>query len=282
MIASSEPIQPSDVARHYDQLDRFYREIWGEHVHHGLWLTGDESSEQATRNLVDAVIARLRLAPGMTICDVGCGYGATARIIAKECQARVTGLTLSPAQHRFAQSATTPADNPAFLLVDWLQNELPAASFDAVMAIESTEHMADKPRVFAEAARVLKPGGRLVICAWLAGDHVRPWQHRHLLEPTCREGRLPSMGTVTDYEVLIRSAEFDDVTCEDVSAKVEKTWPNCAWRFVKALFRRPSYVRFLLDSHNDNRIFALTMFRIWMAYRTGAMRYGIFAAVKPR
>jgi tocopherol O-methyltransferase len=28
------------VARHYDTLDRFYREIWGEHVHHGLWRGG--------------------------------------------------------------------------------------------------------------------------------------------------------------------------------------------------------------------------------------------------
>ena len=49
---------------------------------------------------------------------------------------------------------------------------------------------------------------------------------------------------------------------------------------IAALLRRPGYVRFLLDRSNDNRIFALTMLRIWFAYRTGTMRYGIFSATK--
>ena len=43
MIASSQEIRPEAVASHYDELDRFYRDIWGEHVHHGLWLRGEET-----------------------------------------------------------------------------------------------------------------------------------------------------------------------------------------------------------------------------------------------
>ena len=56
----------------------------GEHVHHGLWRTGRETSAEATRNLTDAVVAKARLAAGMTLCVVGCGSGQTARIIAQE------------------------------------------------------------------------------------------------------------------------------------------------------------------------------------------------------
>ena len=37
MIRSSRPIPPEEVADHYEDLDRIYREVWGEHVHHGLW-----------------------------------------------------------------------------------------------------------------------------------------------------------------------------------------------------------------------------------------------------
>ena len=38
--SAAPEVTREDVARHYDQLDRFYRELWGEHVHHGFWATG--------------------------------------------------------------------------------------------------------------------------------------------------------------------------------------------------------------------------------------------------
>ena len=91
---------------------------------------------------------------------------------------------------------------------DWLDNGLPDAAFDRAYAIESSEHMVDKARFFAEAQRVLKPGGRFVVCAWLEGEDATPWQVRHLLEPICREGRLPSMGSRADYEALAAAAGF--------------------------------------------------------------------------
>lgn len=278
MINSLKPATPAEVARHYDQLDRFYREIWGEHVHHGLWLTGRESADEAARALTDAVMDRLRLSPGMSVCDVGCGYGFTARIMAQERGVRVTGLTISAAQQRYAAEVTAPADNPRYLCEDWLHNSLPAESFEALFAIESTEHMGDKASVFSEAARVLKPGGRMVVCAWLTAENPKPWQRRFLIEPVCREGHLPGMGTESDYLCWMQQAGFTVTERLDVSARVARTWSVCAWRFMAALLRRPRYLRFLLDRCHDNRIFALTMLRIRLAYRTGAMRYVIFTS----
>lgn len=45
--------------------------------------------------------------------------------------------------------------------------------------------------------------------------------------------------------------------------------------------RQPHYRSFLFSSRNPNRIFALTLFRIWLAYELGIQRYGIFSAEKP-
>ena len=58
MITPREVQSAADVAGHYDDLDTFYREIWGDHVHHGYWTTGRETPEQA----VEAAQARLEAA----------------------------------------------------------------------------------------------------------------------------------------------------------------------------------------------------------------------------
>jgi tocopherol O-methyltransferase len=86
---------PGGVAAHYDTRDQFYREIWGEHVHHGYWRTGHETPEDAAVALVELVAARLDLAPGHVVCDIGCGYGATAQALADTHDVTVIGITLS-------------------------------------------------------------------------------------------------------------------------------------------------------------------------------------------
>jgi tocopherol O-methyltransferase len=98
MILPREAPTPAAVAAHYDELDRFYREVWGEHVHHGYWATGRESAEQAAEALVDLVAARLGPVPGQRWCDIGCGYGATARLLAERHGLEVTGVTVSRVQ----------------------------------------------------------------------------------------------------------------------------------------------------------------------------------------
>ncbi|MGA8163988.1 MAG: hypothetical protein WB791_03060 [Waddliaceae bacterium] len=45
-----------DFTAHYDHLDGIYRELWGNHLHHGYWETGKESVSEATKKLVEAVV----------------------------------------------------------------------------------------------------------------------------------------------------------------------------------------------------------------------------------
>ena len=132
MIQPRPPFQAGEVAAHYDDLDRFYREIWGEHVHHGLWRSRQETTEEATYGLIAEVAAQARVRAGDRVCDVGCGYGGTSRILARDYGAKVTGLTVSAAQHEHAISLDPETANPSYLLRDWLTNDLEPASFDAV------------------------------------------------------------------------------------------------------------------------------------------------------
>lgn len=292
MIRGLRPADRGLVARHYDELDPFYRALWGEHLHHGLWTTGQESPAEAAVALVDEVARRGRVGPGSRVCDVGSGYGAVARRLAAA-GGQVTGLTVSETQYRHAVAtagaratagpvpeggAVPPA--PRFLLRDWMENDLEDASFDAVIAIESLSHMPDPARALMEARRVLRPGGRLVACVWLAAERPRPWERRHLLRPICDEGRLSALPSASDYGRWIATAGFRDPELEDVSHRVARTWTVCARRLAAALPRRDS-LRYLLDGRNSERAFALSVLRLLVAFRTGAMRYGIITAARP-
>lgn len=282
MIASRYPISSRDVARHYDELDVFYRDLWGEHVHHGYWRTGHESPEVAAVQLVERVAEAAGIRTGSTVCDVGCGYGTTARWLAETFAAQVTGLTVSPNQHRYAESqrvSSGPA--PSFLLHDWLEASLPAETFDAVLFVESLAHMNDKARALAAAHRVLRPGGRLVACTWLAAPDAPAWAERHLLEPICREGRLPGLPTMDEYQRELADAGFEAIQADNISRQVQRTWSVVIGRVLWSILTQSAIRRYLLDRAQQNRRFAITIMRLWVAFRTGAFQYGFLSARKP-
>jgi tocopherol O-methyltransferase len=281
MIHPRLPQTTAAVAAHYDALDPFYREVWGEHVHHGYWRSGRETPAQAAEALVALVAERLEPAEGQALCDIGCGYGATARHLAERHDVAVTGLTVSAAQAAVAAARLPGRGTITVHCRDWLANGLPADRFDGAYAIESSEHMPDKGHFFAEAFRVLRPGGRLVVCAWLACPDPRPWEVRWLLEPICREGRLPGMGDEADYRRLAAGAGFAVLGCEDLSRQVRRTWTVCARRLAGKLATDGRYRRYLRSRGAGDRVFAFTLLRLLAAYRTGSMRYGLITCRKP-
>lgn len=279
MIFPKESQGVTEVSHHYNELDTIYREIWGEHVHHGFWKSGSESRAQAAEALVDVLADRLAIKSGENLCDVGCGYGATARSLNTKRGAEITGLTLSQEQFERCRKSETPSLK--FLQRDWLDNHLKSDTFDCVYSIESSEHMLDKQRFFDEAFRTLRPGGRFAVFAWLARSDPQRWEIDHLLEPICREGRLPSMGNEAEYRRFCTAAGFEITSFEDLSRNVRRTWWICLRRLAGKLLTDKRYRDYLSNRSAKERIFGLTIFRLIFAYRTGSMRYCLLTARKP-
>jgi tocopherol O-methyltransferase len=192
----------------------------------------------------------------------------------------VTGLTVSAAQAAYAGTKPATGGRVDLLVRDWLANGLPDGSFDRAYAIESSEHMPDKQRFFDEAFRVLRPGGVFGIYAWLSKTAPKAWEVRHLLEPICREGRLPSMGDEADYRAMAEAAGFRVELVSDISDQVRRTWWICLRRVVGKLATDARYRRFLMERSAENRVFALTLGRLLLAYRTRSMRYCLLVLQK--
>jgi tocopherol O-methyltransferase len=85
---------------------------------------------------------------------------------------------------------------------------------------------------------------------------------------------------MAEYRELLEHAGFRQVDCLDLTARVKKTWSICARRVMGRFIADPALRRRLRDPRFTNGIFAKTVFRIWLAYRLGSMRFGIFTAVK--
>jgi cyclopropane fatty-acyl-phospholipid synthase-like methyltransferase len=280
MIIPRAAVDLRAVAAHYDDLDELYRRLWGTSLHHGYWITGKESPDEAVDNLTRLVAARAELKRGASVCDLGCGYGTVALALSREFGAKVTGLTVSEKQYSHARTLADDRGRMEFYLRDALDSGLPSGSYDAVIAIESTEHIGDKTKLLTEAARLMRPGGRCVVAAWLSREHPSARETKYLLEPICVEGRLPSMASELEFLAMFADAGLREVKFLDLTRNVKKTWAICARRVAGQFLTDKSFRRQLTDRQFGNRVFAKTVFRICLAYRLGSMRYGIFSARK--
>lgn len=132
-------------APHYDRVTRFHAER-----RHSIGL--------------------LALRPGERLVIIGCGTGADLPFVPSEVEVLATDLT--PAMLRQAQAHSRPGVD--FRVMDGMALDLPAASFDAAILHMVLEVIPDPLRCLREAARVLRPGGRLAIFDKFLPEGLRP------------------------------------------------------------------------------------------------------------
>ncbi|MEP6759982.1 MAG: cyclopropane-fatty-acyl-phospholipid synthase family protein [Sporichthyaceae bacterium] len=158
------------ISHHYDVGNDFYRLVLGPSMVYSCayWSRPDDPSytlDDAQRDKLELVCRKLGLAPGMTVLDVGCGWGSFLLHAASEYGVSGVGITLSVEQATRARERIADAglsDQIEIRVQDW--RDLPAQQFDAIASIGMAEHVG--ARGYAEYASALKnllrPGGRLL------------------------------------------------------------------------------------------------------------------------
>jgi cyclopropane-fatty-acyl-phospholipid synthase len=131
-----------DVQSHYDLSDDFYRLFLDPSQTYSCayFERDDMTLEEAQLAKIDLSLGKLGLEPGMTLLDVGCGWGATMRRALERYDVDVIGLTLSKNQAEHVQKSFDELDTPRskkVLLEGWEQFD---GSVDRIVSIGAFEH----------------------------------------------------------------------------------------------------------------------------------------------
>jgi cyclopropane-fatty-acyl-phospholipid synthase len=131
-----------DVQAHYDLSDDFFRLFLDPTQTYSCayFERDDMTLEEAQIAKIDLALGKLGLTPGMTLLDVGCGWGATMKRAVEKYDVNVIGLTLSKNQAGHVQQLFDEMDSPRsrrVLLEGWEQFDEPV---DRIVSIGAFEH----------------------------------------------------------------------------------------------------------------------------------------------
>jgi cyclopropane-fatty-acyl-phospholipid synthase len=155
------------IHHHYDVSNAFYELVLGESMAYtcAVYPHAEASLEQAQHDKHEMVARKLGLEEGMTLLDVGCGWGGMVMHAAREYGVKALGVTLSAQQAEWAQKKISEEGLEGLAEVRHLDyRDAPDAHFDRVSSIGLTEHVGKRniDSYFASLYAKLKPGGRLL------------------------------------------------------------------------------------------------------------------------
>jgi tocopherol O-methyltransferase len=243
--------ETAKIQNHYDVVSPYYRALWGEHLHHGYWIRGDETKEQAQIQLVEHLARAAGIRAGARLLDVGCGFGGSSLYLAEKRGVEAIGITISPVQVEMASEEAAARRVPAkFQLMDAQAMTFPAASFDVVWSIESISHYQRKQDFFASAARLLRPQGTIALIDWFRKKDLDRRTYEEFLRPIER-GMMVALDTMEDYAALLESSGLRVTQREILNDHCAKTWDLCLDIIRKKEFwtlaarHGPEFVQFL-------------------------------------
>ena len=257
--------QVQNVQHHYDLGNDFYR-LWLDRsmtYSCAYFRRPSDSLEQAQEQKVEHILRKLNLQPGMTLLDIGSGWGELIIAAARRYGVRAHGLTLSREQLARSRERIAAERLPALVSVDLRHyQDLPSdARFDRVVSVGMYEHVGRRNHATYMAAvdRVLKPGGLSLLhtITRTVKRPTSPWIDRYIFPG----GYLPTIQSIFE---LLPDRDFHPVDFESLRRHYARTLDEWSARFEDAVER-------VKESYGER--FA-RMWRLYLRCSAASFRHG--------
>jgi cyclopropane-fatty-acyl-phospholipid synthase len=259
----------ADVQAHYDLSDEFFRLFLDPTQTYSCayFERDDMTLEEAQLAKIDLALGKLGLRAGMTLLDVGCGWGATMRRAIEKYDVNVIGLTLSKNQAAHVQKSFDEMDSPRgkrVLLNGWEQFDEPV---DRIVSIGAFEHFGhDRYDDFFEMAHRVLPDDGVMLLHTITG----------LTGPQCVERGIPLTFEMARFIKFIVTEIFPGGRLPSIE-KVEDHSSKAGFSLTRRQSLQPHYARTLdlwadaLEAHKDAAIEVQSeeVYERYMKYLTG-------------
>lgn len=231
---------------HYDLGNDLFSRMLDPYMQYSCAYWKDaETLEQAQQAKLRMICEKLQLKPGMTLLDIGCGWGGLSQFAAKEYGVSVKGVTISAEQQKMAQERCAGLD-VEILLQDYRDlND----KFDRIVSVGMFEHVGPKNyrTYFEVVARNLKPDGLFLLHTIGSNQtdlNVDPWINKYIFPNGC----LPSVAHIAskseDLFVLEDWHNFGvdyDRTLMAWFEAFQKSWPEIKDNYSDRFYRMFTY-----------------------------------------
>ena len=246
-----------NVAHHYDLDDRLYDLFLDRERQYSCayWSGGHDDLDRAQADKLAHIAAKLALAPGQRVLDIGCGWGGMALYLARVAGVEVLGITLSEEQLKVARAraeAEGLAGRVKFELIDY--RDL-TGHFDRIVSVGMFEHVGprDYRRFFATCARLLGDDGVMLLhtIGRMGGPGTTDrWTAKYIFPG----GYCPALSEVA------AAHEGSGLICTDVEVL----------RLHYARTLRHWYARVLARRAEIEALYDARFFRMWQFYLAGS------------
>lgn len=276
----------ADAEKHYDDCYNDYLFAWCNKenlaLHYGYWDENTSSHHQALINKNQVLYDLAGISSTDHVLDAGCGIGGSSIWMAKQHGNQMTAITISKqqtvhaAQHAKRQGVSEKTD---FQVSDFCNTPFKDESFDVIWGLESICHALNKGDFLKEAFRLLKPGGRIVVCdGFITRREFNDSEWEDIV--TCLNGwAVPNLCSRDEFTHLLEENKFSNINYKDIT---RETLPSADYMFKVAKRLKPVQ---LLTQWLGLRSKAQTAnFKVGIAqhrlFKDQLVEYGIFTATK--
>ncbi len=274
------------IIKYYDDCFIDYRLFWLDSqnlaMHYGFWDEDTTTHSESLIHMNRALSQAIDIKPGSKILDAGCGVGGSSIWLAKNFDVHVTGISLTASQvvraREYAKKKGV-ADQVEFKEADYCNTPFADESFDIVWGLESICYAVNKQDFVAEAYRVLRKGGQIVVADGFANKTEftpEEWEYVVAFLDGCV---VPNFATVTEFQSAMENCQFNGINYRDITKEV---LPSSEVLYKKSQLTYPiekilGWLKIRTPSQTANYYAAKSQYQI---FKQGLAGYGIFSGTK--